>query len=273
MSEVHHIVPVCLGGPSIPANLVKLYPAEHYVAHKLLVKMHPNNTRLWYAAAMMAYTAYRYCKNAYTQVFPIRTYKVSKRDYECFKDYLRDDVSKRFKGKIYVTNGLVNKVVDPSEADEYVLSGWTFGKKPMSKEAKEHIKLLASMRTYSPEQRENHSDHVSGKNNPAYGTKVMNNGIIQKRVGFDQLDDYLKIGWKFGVLDSENRKKRIVKATRHCNKKVVLGRKSVHTEVAPFKIRRVRLEDYDYYINVLHWKPKTGTRLKEAKINHKLESG
>jgi len=54
--ETHHIVPKCLGGTNDSSNLVKLLPEEHYVAHQLLVKMHPGNPKLMYAVRMMCYT-------------------------------------------------------------------------------------------------------------------------------------------------------------------------------------------------------------------------
>lgn len=52
--ETHHIVPRCLGGSDESKNLVSLTASEHYVAHQLLVKIHPENEKLIYAAAMMS---------------------------------------------------------------------------------------------------------------------------------------------------------------------------------------------------------------------------
>lgn len=45
-TESHHIVPKCMGGGNAPENLVELTAEEHYVAHQLLVKMHPDQPRL-----------------------------------------------------------------------------------------------------------------------------------------------------------------------------------------------------------------------------------
>ena len=52
-TESHHIIPRCMGGKDTNDNLVDLTPEEHYVAHQLLVKIHPNNTKLLYAAQFM----------------------------------------------------------------------------------------------------------------------------------------------------------------------------------------------------------------------------
>ncbi len=51
--ERHHVVPKCLGGTDELSNIVSLTPEEHYVAHQLLVRIHPkNNGLLWAAVAM-----------------------------------------------------------------------------------------------------------------------------------------------------------------------------------------------------------------------------
>ena len=52
-TERHHILPRCLGGNNKKENIVLLTPEEHYVAHQLLVKMHPGISKLVYAAMLM----------------------------------------------------------------------------------------------------------------------------------------------------------------------------------------------------------------------------
>lgn len=52
-AERHHITPKCVGGDNSPENLVWLTPEEHYLAHMFLVKMHPGDHRLLWAAVCM----------------------------------------------------------------------------------------------------------------------------------------------------------------------------------------------------------------------------
>lgn len=40
-TEMHHIIPKCLGGDNGLGNLVKLTAREHFIAHLLLLKMYP----------------------------------------------------------------------------------------------------------------------------------------------------------------------------------------------------------------------------------------
>ena len=45
-TEVHHIVPRCLGGTDVSENLVRLTAREHFIAHRLLAKSFPEQTGL-----------------------------------------------------------------------------------------------------------------------------------------------------------------------------------------------------------------------------------
>lgn len=51
--EKHHIIPKCLGGTDEKQNLVELTAREHFIAHLLLVKIHPKSYGLIKAVAMM----------------------------------------------------------------------------------------------------------------------------------------------------------------------------------------------------------------------------
>lgn len=51
--ELHHIIPRSLGGSDDIDNLVLLTYREHYIAHLLLTKMHPDNAKIHYAFLCM----------------------------------------------------------------------------------------------------------------------------------------------------------------------------------------------------------------------------
>ena len=48
-TEVHHVVPRCMGGDNHKNNLTKLTFKEHYLAHKLLTKIYPKHRGVQYA--------------------------------------------------------------------------------------------------------------------------------------------------------------------------------------------------------------------------------
>jgi len=51
--EKHHIVPRCMGGTNGKDNLVYLTAKEHFICHKLLVRMYPSVSGNWYALIAM----------------------------------------------------------------------------------------------------------------------------------------------------------------------------------------------------------------------------
>lgn len=51
--ERHHIIPRCMGGDDDNTNLVALTPEEHFLAHILLVKIHPDHRNLIFAVQKM----------------------------------------------------------------------------------------------------------------------------------------------------------------------------------------------------------------------------
>lgn len=52
--ERHHVLPKCMGGGDEASNLVALTAEEHFVAHQLLAKIHPENVKLLFALRVMS---------------------------------------------------------------------------------------------------------------------------------------------------------------------------------------------------------------------------
>lgn len=62
--DKHHIVPKSLGGSDDPNNLVYLTLREHFVAHRLLVKIHQGSTQNY---SKMIHALWWMCKTKYKQ--------------------------------------------------------------------------------------------------------------------------------------------------------------------------------------------------------------
>lgn len=58
--ERHHIKPKSCGGTNDEDNLVDLYAREHFIAHQLLARENPDNDKLQYAYAAMAFMSNEY---------------------------------------------------------------------------------------------------------------------------------------------------------------------------------------------------------------------
>lgn len=53
-TEKHHIIPKCIGGTNDFNNIVVLTGREHFICHRLLVKIYPNNKKLIHSFWMMS---------------------------------------------------------------------------------------------------------------------------------------------------------------------------------------------------------------------------
>jgi hypothetical protein len=74
--ESHHIIPKSLGGTNNSNNLVLLTAKEHFIAHKLLCEIYPDNTKLKYSLWAMMNLSNRNQR---------RIYKISSREYEMIR--------------------------------------------------------------------------------------------------------------------------------------------------------------------------------------------
>lgn len=82
--ENHHILPRCLGGDNSKFNLVLLTAREHFVCHKLLIEIYPNDKNLIHAIWLMVTN---------------NRVKVSSREFERIKLENAIELSKKYTGR------------------------------------------------------------------------------------------------------------------------------------------------------------------------------
>lgn len=131
----HHIIPKCLGGePKIlnwdkHPNIIWLYPAEHFIAHKLLAIENQDNEHI-----VCAYKRMCYSKNLKCSI-------VTEYDYELAENLFRKSHSNHLKGKKQKSHTIHNKELyskqkskqctgkgNPMYGKGYKLSGGNNGK-------------------------------------------------------------------------------------------------------------------------------------------------
>ena len=81
--ERHHIVPRCMGGDDNKNNIVNLTAREHFICHKLLIKIYPNIGGLWSAVKFM------YDSKKASYILTSRQYQIVKEKYSEFRTVLR----------------------------------------------------------------------------------------------------------------------------------------------------------------------------------------
>lgn len=85
ITEKHHIIPKCMGGTNDVANIVKLTPKEHFIIHKLLCEIYPDNIKLHYALWRMM--------NPQTKNHK-RSYNISANEYNRRRAIHREEIRK-----------------------------------------------------------------------------------------------------------------------------------------------------------------------------------
>jgi hypothetical protein len=179
--EAHHIIPKCLGGTGKVSqwrthpNIVLLTAKEHFIAHKLLVEIYPENNQLWDALACMVFRKSPEQK---------RYYKVSLREYVILKEKFSQINRLRMKGK-----------KQPPRTLEH--------RKKIS-DSKKGIKP-----NLTDEQRKSKSKKMTGENNPFYGKKHTQETLEKIRKNSSEQEPYIKKGQTFGDVFGEERAKEI----------------------------------------------------------------
>lgn len=144
--ESHHIIPKSLGGSNDTSNLVKLTFREHFLVHRLLVKMtcDNNNIKMSWALHRMMYSG-KYFYNSYT-------YEKSRKDFiqmlktqpkyqtpewlkkhsdSIFKSW-QDATERRQQASLQMKEKWKNGILKPRSGKDNPMwgkSGWNKGKK------------------------------------------------------------------------------------------------------------------------------------------------
>lgn len=104
--EIHHIVPKTLGGGNEEENLVKFTYREHYIAHRLLTKIYPDNFGLLLAVSYLMKNDVKFSKD-------FERVKTQRQSMERYNIYVNKRNS--LKGKIDINPFLRNfdLIIDP----------------------------------------------------------------------------------------------------------------------------------------------------------------
>jgi hypothetical protein len=146
--ERHHIIPRCLGGTDDKTNLVELTAREHYIVHKLLCELHPNNDKLFFAYRMMAVMKNSKDNN--------RNYSISSREFERIRLISNEKIGNQLRGRKLPPR--------PKEVIEKQQLTRIKNKYRHSDETKQKMSDLANGRKFTDEHRKNLSMALT--NNP-----------------------------------------------------------------------------------------------------------
>lgn len=175
--ERHHILPKCLGGSDEESNLVYLKADAHFVAHQLLVKINPDHYGVSYAAIMMTRTTSQQVRS--NKLYSWLKEQFSKVCSEFQKNRFSDKVNHPCFGKFGSDHPRYG-TGKHQKSENYKRS------KPKPRGSPEYFEMMSSIR----------KEAFKGEKNPSYGTRMINNGVIRKRIGKHQDVPH---GWVLGA--------------------------------------------------------------------------
>ena len=183
-TEKHHIIPKCLGGTNTVSNLTVLSSREHFIAHRLLVKIY-NLPKLWYALFNMTVRQPKGQRN-----------QINSRLYEAIREQVnrvrcspeqRNLVASKSRGN---TNVRGKKWWFNEQSDLYIRceqspgSGWVNKGLPASQKQKEAVSAVMSSRVVTDVTKQKLS--IAAKNRVVTNNKgtiwVVNDNGTRKRV-------------------------------------------------------------------------------------------
>ena len=177
--EMHHIVPRCLGGNNNKENLVCLTGREHYVAHKILLKI----VEVKYGRHSKEF--YKVANAVLMMTHDRRGRKVSSRDYEIARKIKSEQMQQQNpwnKGRVGVYSEETIVLMKKNHANVKGENNPMFGKKgvlnprtgmKMSKSARERIGTAHRGKMVSNETRRKISESMIGNKRPMFWANLL----------------------------------------------------------------------------------------------------
>lgn len=195
--ENHHIIPRCLKGNEEKQNKVLLTAREHFIAHKLLTYIYPENIKLMHAFHMMA-------------SINRGDIKISSKDYEYAKELkslamILNNPSKNKEVAKKIGDGNRGKTVSKESrikmADSkmgHIVSTETIIKTNRTKKENGVIPWMVGKKHTQKSNEKNRLSHLckyDGNKNSQYGTRWITNDEERKKIGSN---DSIPFGWRYG---------------------------------------------------------------------------
>ena len=178
--ERHHIIPKCLGGSNDKENLVDLTAREHYICHKLLIKIYPDSKSLRHAYWRMSTSK----KSGYG--IDSRSYSESRQLHAILCKSLPHLKVKSFSHRQNLSKSMTGKLKSDSHKQNLSISKQT-------KEYKNKMSISAS-NSWTIDRKFLQSTRISGINNPSwkgYATIYDINGVLITQ--YDSINLLLKL--------------------------------------------------------------------------------
>lgn len=204
-SHIHHIIPKSLGGTDDPKNLIKLSYRQHFVAHRILLKITSGKDR-----SKMAFALMRFGKSSrsFAQASRQISIALSGEGNPMFGKSLSEEHRQKISGSNHGMFGrhCVDVWIEKFGEEEAMRRKESMDKRRSLSLSGENNPMFGTKRT--TEQKRKQSERMSGEKHPLWGkkrhpTKWMNDGKSNKMVKVEELETYRSLGWNDGRLPKQ----------------------------------------------------------------------
>lgn len=201
-SQVHHIIPKSLGGTNDHKNLIRLSYRQHFVAHRLLMKITSGKDR-----SKMAFALMRFGKSSrdFAQASKQISSALSGEGNPMFGKHLTEEHRQKISGANHGMFGrhCVDVWIEKFGSKEAAKRKVSMDKKRSESLTGKNNPMYGTKRTADQKRRQ--SERMSGEKHPLWGTKRhpskwMNNGTTNRMIKVEELETYSSLGWVKGRL-------------------------------------------------------------------------
>lgn len=125
-TEVHHIVPKCVGGSDDPTNLIALTAREHFIAHYLLSKMYPTGSNAWHKTNH-AFMMMKSSNKKQPRYFNNRLYESARKHFSIVMSTIQSGEKNSQAGTRWITNPKTKESKKISKNDS-IPDNWVNGR-------------------------------------------------------------------------------------------------------------------------------------------------
>jgi hypothetical protein len=214
--EFHHIIPKCFGGNESIENFIALTAREHFLAHYLLFKFTEGQSKYKMKSAFLKMCSISSNQKRYINSKLYESIKTNKvKMPESVKNKIKDSLA-LFKQSPRYKNWLRLQKLNPGRRGKTMPESWINPLKGIPRTDEVKLKISLNQKGI-PKKRESVEKQKLSMTNRLYITNGKSNKMIHK----EELENYLKDGWRQGRINYRRFTKKYKRETIEKRKETI----------------------------------------------------